>query len=87
MMREFREAVAEILRSQQPELPPALSEFIRITFELEVALELGFTVTLAEVSPLEFRALVILREERGKFEEEERRIAEAQASLKNRGSY
>jgi len=75
----FREAAASMVRGGEPEIAPGLSEFVRNVFDLDAALAMGFTLTLADVTPLEFRALLVLREERARAEEWQRGIEEAKA--------
>jgi hypothetical protein len=79
VIREFRAAAASIVRGGEPELEPGVSEFVRNVFDLDAALEMGFTITLAEVTPIEFRALLVLREERARYQESQRLMAEAKA--------
>lgn len=87
MLAEFREAARAIMRGGEPELAGGVAEFVRIIFDLDAALEMGFTVTLSDVTPIEFRALMVLREERSKAQEEKRSMSEmtARAQANSRG--
>lgn len=76
MMREFRAAAAALVRGGEVVPPEGLSGFMQNVIDLDAALEMGFTVTLAEVTTLEFRALAVLREERAKAVEANRRMEE-----------
>lgn len=84
MMRQFREAVRSIVRGGEPELHPGLKEFVVSVFDLDAALEMGFTVTLSEVTPLEFRALLVLREERARYQEQQRAMEEQKRKSRQR---
>jgi hypothetical protein len=75
----FREAASSIVRGGEPEIAPGVSEFVRNVFDLDAALAMGFTLTLSDVTPLEFRALLVLREERARAEELQRGMEEAKA--------
>lgn len=80
MMREFREAAATLVRGGEVSPDRALADFIQNVVDLDAALEMGFTVTLDDVNALEFRALVILRDERAKAVETKRRMEAASAA-------
>jgi hypothetical protein len=79
-MRGFREAAASIVRGGSPELPLGLAEFVRSVLDLDAALQLGFTVTLADVTPLEFKALIVLREQRAVADQARQQMAASVAA-------
>lgn len=87
MIRAFRDAAASIVRGGEPELEPGVSEFVRNVFDLDAALEMGFTITLGEVTPLEFRALLVLREERARYQKWQRRMEESKAKAQRAGGF
>ncbi len=77
MLRAFRAAASVAVRGGEPEMEPDVAEFAAAIFDLDAALTVGFTVTLGEVSVLEFRALLILREERDRAAETQRQMEAA----------
>ncbi len=76
-MAEFREAAASIVRGGTPELRADMAQFVRAVFDLEQALQLGITVTMDEITELEFRALIVVREQRAVAEQQAQAMAAA----------
>lgn len=87
MIQEFRSAAASIVRGGEPEIDPGVLEFVRSVFDLDAALEMGFTITLSDVTPIEFRALLVLRQERAKYKEWQRGMEEAKAKSRATGGF
>lgn len=84
MISEFRVAAASIVRGGRPELDPSLAKFVEVVLELDAALQLGFTVTLADVTPMEFQALIVLREQRAIAEQSKQQMEAAAAKMRQR---
>jgi len=82
MIGAFREAARSIVRGGEPELGAGLREFVMCVFDLDAALEMGFTITLAEVTPLEFRGLMVVREERARYQEQQRAMEEQKGKMR-----
>lgn len=82
MLAEFRQAATVICRGGVPELDRKLEHFVQNVLDLDQALEMGFTITLAEVNALEFRALGILREERSIAAQAKQQMAEHAAKAR-----
>ena len=82
MLAEFREAAASLVRGGNPEIDQRLVHFVQNVLDLDTALEMGFTVTMADVSLLEFRALAILREERALAAQSKQQMAEHSAKAR-----
>jgi hypothetical protein len=87
VIREFRAAAVSIIRGGSPGIDHGISAFVRNVFDLEAALQMGFTVTLSDVTPIEFRALLVLREERARHQEWERRMEEAKSKSRQVGGF
>lgn len=82
MLAEFREAAASIVRGGTPKIDQRLVHFVQNVLDLDTALEMGFTVTMGDVTVLEFRALAILREERALAAQAKQQIAEHSAKAR-----
>jgi hypothetical protein len=89
MLREFRAAAASVVRGGDPEVSPAVGRLLEIVAELDAALEMGLAVTMNDLTTVEFRGLVILREERSRAAEMQRGVAEAAAKVRQapRGTF
>lgn len=79
MMREFREVAAALVRGGEVVPPAGLADFVQNVLDLDAALEMGITVTLDDITPLEFRGLLVLREERARAVEAKRGMEEAKS--------
>lgn len=65
-----------VVRGGEAEIPAGLSGLVDNVMDIDQALQVGLSVPLGDLTPLEFRALLSLRRSRAAWEEHQAKLAQ-----------